>query len=510
MSGSTNDASDRPSPPHEESNEALAKKSVKGGTITIVTQLCRVVIQIAGVAIVSKILAPADFGLLAMAVTVTGFISLFTDMGLSAATIQRKEINQRVISTLFFINLAVGTSLFLIAAAASPVAAWVFDDKRVIPLIISLGLAIPISAAGAQHAALLNRDMRWIALHGTGILSQLLSLVAVVVLALTLKHPFMALAAQSVVASLVATACYWMLSGWRPSFVLDLRKARSELGFGMYLSGFNFINYMHDQFDNLLLGWRFGAVELGYYSRAYSLLQMPLNMVNSAITQAVLPSLSRLAPRHDDWTRAFLMLLTTCAFGSMALCSTLFVASEPLIDLLLGHQWEPVVTLFRYLMVASIFGSATSVCGSAFISKGETKAFFYWGLFSCPIYALSYVIGLPWASIGIAVAYSLSMAVLAPIYLLVASRVTNFSFSAAAFRIAPFMIWAGVTCFLGLEILERLTIASTFLRLFAAVGIALTIYLTLAVATVCLLSRYQDFRELVARLVLRRGTAQAA
>lgn len=491
-------------PDQASSNETLARKSAQGGIITLVSQICRVAIQIVGVAVVSRLCSPSDFGLLAMAATVTGFISLFTDLGLSAATIQRQKIDQQVISTLFFINLAMGMALFAVAALASPVAAMLFHDQRVIPLIIALGAAIPISAAGAQHAALLMRDMRWIAIQGVGIVSQLIGLIVVISLALTLDQPYMALAAQSVVASLLSTAGYWILSGWRPSFVSSIRQARSEIGFGAYLSGFNFVNYMHDQLDDVLLGWRWGSVELGFYSRAYSLLQMPLNLINGAISQAALPSLSRLATRHEDWTRAFMNLLAASACGSMAMCCTLFVASDALVSVLLGSQWAPVATLFRYLIVASIFGSASAVCGSAFISLGKTKVFFYWGLFASPVFAISYIIGLPWAAMGVAVAYSVAMATLAPVYLAVTARVAGFSFFQAGGRIVPFMLAAGVTCALGVEVMAGVTVASPVARLFVAIAVAIALYLALAVAAICLLPIYGDFRRLVIRLA-RRG-----
>lgn len=486
-------------------NETLAKKSALGGVVTIAAQLGRVVIQIVGVAVVSRLCSPSDYGLLAMAVTVTGFVALFTDMGLSAATVQRETIDQHVTSTLFYVNMGFGLALFLLAAIASPIAALLFDDQRVIPLIMILATAIPITAAGAQHAALLTRRMQWISIQGIGLIAHTLGLAATIMLAATLDQPYYALTAQSVVAAIIATSSYWLLSGWRPSFSLDIRKARSELGFGAYLSGFNFVNYLHDQFDNVLLGWRFGSVELGYYSRAYSLLQMPLNLINGAITQTALPSLSRLAPRHDDWTRAFLNLATACAFASMALSSALFVASQPLVELLLGSQWTPVGELFRYLMVASIFGSASSVCGSAFISLGKTKAYFRWALFASPVFAVSYIIGLPWASVGIAVAYSVSMAVLSPIYLAVTAKLAGFSFFQAAGRIVPFMMAAGATCFLGIEAMRHLSVASLAARLGLSLAVAVILYLAITLSLICLLPIYRDFRTVVMKIVRRNS-----
>ena len=92
-----------------------------------------------------------------------------------------------------------------------------------------------------------------------------------------------------------ASTLIWTACPWRPSLVSDWRGARSGLHFGAYLAGFSVVNFFHRQLDNIIVGWRFGATELGFYSRGYQLMLLPLNLFNGPLSAAIEPSLSHSA-----------------------------------------------------------------------------------------------------------------------------------------------------------------------------------------------------------------------
>ena len=147
----------------------LGRRTAHGATVAVTGQLAQMVIQLGASAVMARLLAPKDFGLVAMALTVTGFVSIFTDLGLSTATIQRKELDQDTASGLFYLNLATGivadAGCFCLGAGA----AWLYGDDRVRWLIMAQAAAIPVSAAGVQHTALLQRNMRWVAIRSRSI-----------------------------------------------------------------------------------------------------------------------------------------------------------------------------------------------------------------------------------------------------------------------------------------------------------------------------------------------------
>src|ERR1044072_3711340 len=189
-----------------QSLEGTGRRALNGTMIAFSGQIIRIFIQFASVAILARLISPQDFGLVAMAATVASFVSMFSDMGLATATLQRKEITQSIVSALLFVNIAVGLALMAITIAIAPIAAWVFNDSRVTLLSICLAMAIPIAALGAQHGALLGRAMRWLPIQLAWTLGQIAGVVAAILLIIFADAGYWALAAQGVVTAGVLAA----------------------------------------------------------------------------------------------------------------------------------------------------------------------------------------------------------------------------------------------------------------------------------------------------------------
>ncbi len=423
---------------------SFAGHAARGGAIAFGGQITRLVLQLVGTALMSRLLAPADFGLIAMAVTVTGFVGLFTDMGLSVATIQKSEVSQSLVSTLFFVNIAVGLALMVLAAIAAPFAAWFYGDPRVTLIIIGMAASIPLAAAVAQHDALLARGMRWMPLQLIALASQAAGTIVGVLLAWKTDAGVWALVAQMVTGAFVALILTWAVCDWRPTRVQDWRDARAELGFGANVTGFSLLNFFHRQFDNILIGWRWGAVELGFYARAYNLLTLPIGLINGSLSSSAIPILARCKDDPERWNAAYLRLATVTAFLGCGLCAILFAVAEPLVNIILGPGWGEVSVIFRALAMSSIFATASNSCGWVFISLGRTRQYFYWSLFASPLFVLSFVIGLPWKANGVAISYAACMAILAPIYFLYAVQQTTMRFGTLMKWILPVLVVAAL------------------------------------------------------------------
>ena len=426
-------------------SSGYAGHAARGGAIALGGQLSRLVLQLLGTAIMSRLLDPADFGLIAMAATVTGFVGLFTDMGLSTATIQRSEVSQALVSILFYVNIGVGLILMALAAAAAPFAAYLYHDPRVTTLIIGMAGTIPLAAAVAQHDALLARAMRWVPLQAIAIVAQAIGLLVGILLAWKTDAGYWALVAQMVTSGVVTLILTWTACNWRPSRLGEWRDASAELGFGANVTGFQLLNFFHRQFDNVLIGWRWGAVELGFYARAYNLLTLPIGLINGSLSSSAIPILARCKDDPERWNAAYLRLSTVTAFLGCALCAILFSVAEPLVNIVLGPGWSEVAVIFRALATSSIFATASNSCGWVFISLGRTRQYLYWSLFASPIFVLSFVIGLPWKAQGVALSYAACMMLLAPVYFHYALRQTTLSNATMARWMLPVLTTAALS-----------------------------------------------------------------
>ena len=184
-------------------------------------------------------------------------------------------------------------------------------------------------------------------------------------------------------------------------------------------------NYLHRQADNALIGWRWGATELGFYSRAYSLLMLPLGIVNGPIGSALIPALSRLQEDHERWRAAYLQTLCLITILGAATAAGLYTVAEPLVTVALGRRWETSAEIFQLLSLSALTGIPANTCGWILTSLGHSDRLFKWGLFASPLFAASFVVGLPWGGKGVALAYSVTMTLLAPIYFMYSIRGTG-------------------------------------------------------------------------------------
>ncbi len=387
----------------------LGQRTRRGGAIAIGAQVTRLAIQFATLAILARLLLPDDFGVIAMAAAITAFVAMFSELGLAAATVQRTEIDQDTVSGLFLINLGMGLAVMLAVIALAPLAAWFFDDPRVLNVIIAMALPVPLLAASRQHAALLQRGMRWAALEVTTIVAQAVAALVAIGIAWQTDLGYWALVAQSWTAGLLTFGLLWLACPWRPSRVRDWSQVRSALAFGLHLTGFQFLNYFHRQFDDLLVGHRWGSIELGFYNRAYMLLLLPTHVINGPIGSAVIPALSRMQDDPARWRRTYLDALGLITIIGVGISAVFTATAEPLVAFIFGPGWEKSGEIFALLSLSLFVAAPMNSAGWIYVSLGETRRMMHWALLTTPVWIGAFLLGLPYGAKGVAATYSVAV-----------------------------------------------------------------------------------------------------
>jgi O-antigen/teichoic acid export membrane protein len=384
----------------------LAGRSARGGAVTMTAQGLRFVFSTVATILLARLLSPQDYGLIGMAVVVTGFVAMFKDMGLSSATIQREEISTEQISTLFWINLGLSILVALFTAAIAPAVAWFYGDSRL--TLITIGLAVGFIFGGLtiQHAALLKRQMRFTALATIDIIALLLGLVAAIIVAWN-GGRYWALVANQLVLGLSYAIGIFIVSGWRPGRPVRNSGLRSMLGFGTNLTGFLIVNYFARNLDNMLIGRFWGTRSLGLYSKAYQLLLFPIDQINTPIAAVAVPALSRLNDSPERYRQAYLRILQKVAIVTMPGMAFLIVCSDWIVRLALGPQWIEAGRIFALLGIVGMVQPIANTTGWLFISQGRTHHMFQWGLIGSSIIVVSIIAGLPWGAMGVAASYSI-------------------------------------------------------------------------------------------------------
>lgn len=396
------------------SEDEQSRNMRKGALAGVTTQIVRVATQAGSVIMLSRLLTPSDFGTYAMASPVLAFAVLFQDLGLGHATVQKDELTQHDLSSLFWVNLSIGALLALTQVLLSPLIALFYGDPDLAVLTSCMSLTLLLSGADVQHLSLLTRQMRFWTLAGLESAAALGGLLTSIVTAF-FCHSYWAILAGSLASGVVLASGAWLSSGWLPSKPGSIKGARDMLNFGLGVTGFNFAEFLSRNTDGVLIGKVWGAASLGAYNRAYRLLLFPLQQVTNPMVRIMLPALSSLLKqpkRYRDAFRravlpAFLVVLPGVAF--------MIGSADTLVETLLGAQWRDVTPIFIGLSVAGLLQTTNSPANWLLLSQGRTREYMRWGIFSASTSVLAFAIGLPFGPIGVASAYSCSECLRTPI-----------------------------------------------------------------------------------------------
>ena len=460
----------------------LSGRAARGAAVAVTSQALKFFISLAATSVMARLLTPQDYGLIGMVAFVTGFVAMFKDLGLSVATIQRKEITSEQISTLFWVNIGLSVAITLLTVALSPLVAWFYKEPRLAWITVISAFGFLISGAAVQHDALLRRQMRYVALAAIGLTSVVAGYVAGIILAWR-GFSYWALVGSQLVLLSTSTLLTFVLCRWVPNLPSKGSGVRPMIKFGGNLTGFTTINYFSRNLDNLLIGRFSGAQQLGLYTRAYQLMMLPIDQINEPITSVALPALSRLVDTPAQYRRAYLRMVEKIAMVTMPTVVLLIVTSDWIIGLVLGPQWAGAVKIFILLGVSGMFQPMANTTGWLLLSQGRGNHMLQWGLISGPIIIGSFFIGLPWGAVGVAASYAFTRILIVDplLYWFVGRqgpvRTIDFYKTMAPFLLASlasllttvaFRKWGAVeNGFLMVLICTGITAATTFLTLVA-------------------------------------------
>jgi len=401
-----------------------------------ISQLGRTTLQLAGVAIMSRLLPPADFGLLAMALVVSNLANLLKDMGLSAAVIQRDDLSPHFLDTVFWFTIGVGFSLAALILIVSPGIAYLFHQPRLIAVLAVLAINFPIGCSAATHQALMERQFLFRRLAMIEIGAALVGLVGAIVMARADFGVF-SLIGQTLLGTCISTLLIWYCSQWRPARRFAREELRQIYGFSSNIVGFNIINYFARNADTMIIGNLLGAIELGFYNVAYRIMLFPVQNLSMVAGRALLPVYSRIQGDRESLGRHYLDTLGTIAAITAPLSVGVWVLRTPLILTVLGDNWLRSAEILGWFAPVSFFQSMVSTTGTVLTSVGRTDLLRKLGVANTIITIVLFVIGCRWGIVGVAAGYSVAAAIVFAQSLTWTLKVVDKSFWELLLSLAP-------------------------------------------------------------------------
>ncbi len=381
----------------------LGRLALRGGIVSVAMQYGNGALQIVAAIVLARLLAPEDFGLVAIVTVLTSFAPSIIDFGLGDATAQRSRITQSQVSSLFWFSTAVGVAVAAVVAACSPLIATIYRDPRLEPIALCSAVTFVLWGLSNLHLALLRRTMQF----GTIARIQIFGTLAGIVIALFLAvcgYGYWALVLRPIASALYVTVGAWLLCRWRPGLPVFDDEVRSMVRFGLHVVGFGVTYTLAKAVDRIGLGLFYRPDVVGYYQNATTLYE---NSIFSSLRQLHTvgsASLSKLQSNPAALLQKYEAALSALAFFMMPTAAILSVTAKDVTVLLLGEKWLATGSLLSIIALRGIFQVIEGSQGWLHLSIGRPDRWQKWGFVSLGVQVVALLGGLPFGAVGVAAA----------------------------------------------------------------------------------------------------------
>jgi len=339
----------------------------------------------------ARLLDPSEFGLIAMIMVIIGIASVFSDVGLSSALIQRKKLLPIHYSSVFYFNIFVGLILTFITYFSAGWVAKFYQNDALIPLTQVISLSFVINAFSSVQSTKLRKELNYAALTKASFIASLISGIVGITLAFRGAGVW-SLVTQTLTMGVVYNIVIWIMSQWIPSFLFSL-KALLQLwrfGFHMFLSGV--IDAIFTRLDYLIIGRLFLPETLGFFQRAKSLNLMVIKYSSGSLMSVLFPVLSQVKNDLPRFREIITKMMGIICFVVFLLLGGLYLLSEELIVFLFGEKWLPSVNFFQILVFSGFAYPISALLVNILSSRGNSKAFLHLEIYKKTLVSINFCV----------------------------------------------------------------------------------------------------------------------
>ena len=309
------------------------------------------VLHLLVVAVLARLLQPGDFGVVSIALVVTGFIGIFGELGLSPAVVQRDVLTDKHISAAFAGSMLLAIVMLGLLVLVAPALAAFFEMPALTNLLRVVSLSLIFKAAGVVPGAMLQREMRFRDLAMTNVLSYSLGFGVVGVAAAAAGWGAWALIAAQISQAFVQAVRLHVAHPVRPTLRFEKQPMNDLLSFGTSASAARILNYLAIKGDNLVVGHLLGASALGFYGRAYQIMAMPADIFHKVVQSVLLPALAKVQNEPLRLNSAYLRGSVVTAVAVIPATVCVIVLAPEIVRVLLGEKWLAVIPCLRILAI---------------------------------------------------------------------------------------------------------------------------------------------------------------
>lgn len=365
----------------------LRQTALVAGRWTAISAGTRAALQLAQVMILARVLAPSDFGLMALAAASLTIVTLVSDLGLNRALIYFDQVGEEALASLYWTTVLAGFALSALLAASAPAQAMLFDQPALLPVLLAISPAVFISALGQQFCVLAEKNLQFRVLAQNEIAATSAGVAVGLVLA------YLGFGVFALVASLLATStigsllAIWRLADWRlPQRYLSFAGVRPYLTYGLYPVGENFTGTLNRQADIFIGGLIAGPTDLAFFSLPRDLCFRLGMLVNPIITRVGFPVMSQVRDDRESLKTVYKETVRFTASINLPVYMGLAFFAGDLVRVLYGPGWSEAADLLLSLALWGMMRSIVNPVGSLLHGIGRARLSFWWNIGLLVIY----------------------------------------------------------------------------------------------------------------------------
>lgn len=372
--------------------DSIKKQMVSGVFFTAIAKYSNIFISLIVTAILSRILSPEEFGIVAIATVIIAFFTMFTEIGIAPSIIQNKTLTEDDLSSIFSFTIWSGLILSILFIASASFVASYYSSPILEPICYLLSITLFFSSCQIVPNGLIYRDkdFKFIAIRSFSV--QLISGIIAVV-SIFLGFGIYALLVNPILSSILLFIISYIKKPIRFRLWFKLDALKKIFSFSSYQFLFNIINYFSRNLDKLIIGKYLNTNSLGYYEKSYRLMMLPLQTITHVVSPVMHPIFSDYQNDYQKLSDSYLKVVKLLAYIGFPLSVLLFFTSKELVLLVFGMQWEKSVLSFQILSLSVGFQILLSTTGSIFQAANSTKTLFISGLISSTINIFAIFVG---------------------------------------------------------------------------------------------------------------------
>ncbi len=429
---------------------SLSKYAITGLKWSTTSQIVKQAFQYFSIIILTGLLSPSDFGLMSMALIFIGFIEIFKDLGTISAVIQRQNLSDTLLSSIYWLNILWGGTIFLSLYFLAYLIADFYTEPRLINIFRVLSINFVLAGLSSVPRALLEKKIKFYLISSIELISVTFGMIVAIVLAIY-GFGVWSLVYQSVAAYACVTIGYFYFEEWKPSMKFNLGELKEITGYSGNLLGYNIFNFFVRNADYLLIGKFLGDRALGHYYLAYRIMLYPIQNISNVVSRVMFPVYSAIQNDNKKLQSIYIKIANAISLITFPMMLGLMLVSFMFATIFFRNNWDSnlIGLLLLILSPIGLIQSISTTTGPIYQVKNKTNWYLIWGLVTGIVAISAFSIGLYWGVIGVAVSY------------LVITLLWNYHLFSIPFSLIELDIWTFAKSF------KEIAIASTVMFVFA-------------------------------------------